>query len=85
MVSKKYAGNVREDNFFNISVTTVLELAALEVAASIPFELVENYQVQNEPVSVLEIIRENIERIPREFRHNSEIIMKSSGRTPREL
>ena len=56
----------------------LLELAAREVAASIPFELVENYQVQNEPVSVLEIIRENSKRIPREFQENSE-------RIPREF
>ena len=38
----------------------LLELAAREVAASIPFELVENYQVQNEPVPVPEELQRRI-------------------------
>ena len=67
----------------------LLELAAREVAASIPFELVENYQVQNEPVPVLEIVREYSKRVLREFRENSKRIPKefqeNSKRIPREF
>ena len=37
-----------------------MELAAREVAALIPFELVENYQVQNEPVPVPEELQRRI-------------------------
>ena len=61
----------------------LLELAAREVAASIHFELVENYQVQIEPVPVPKKILENFEIISREFlensvefRENSEIILR---------
>ena len=62
-IAYRISEDVWQNFYFHISGTTVLpllELAAREVAASIPFELVENYQVQNEPVPVPEELQRRI-------------------------